>query len=361
METINKAKILLIGYGYWGQIWYKTLRKSGYLAVVVDPIFKTQISQPGDNGMGFVNLDGKYGWSGTDELKPFDFTHAIIATPPSTHLEIYKELKEKFNIKDNKILVEKPVGMNYEEAYQMKDCCHNLVWIYDVVYRNVKNIVKSGLLGDILTYQSSRASMGPRIRTDVSIIEDYLFHDIYLYLDMMGSRFRDLDTEISINYRDLRRSHFRDHDSIIKDDTITVGLIDSQGSHFTHIEMFSSWIYPKKERKIVIVGTKGSLIWDNNSIFINNSKYKKFEDSLQKDNYGNIGYELTLEEPREPAVDFVGDKSNLEKLLEDFVGKTLFSGEEELRIKSFASKQKSLVISTHKIIDKIKNYGVTND
>ena len=69
METINKAKILLIGYGYWGQIWYKTLRKSGYLAVVVDPIFKTQISQPGDNGMGFVNLDGKYGWSGTDELK----------------------------------------------------------------------------------------------------------------------------------------------------------------------------------------------------------------------------------------------------------------------------------------------------
>jgi len=348
METNNDVKILLIGYGYWGKIWYKTIKKSPYKLVgVVDARFSELVQLVDDTADSYGKL----------EEVDVDFTHVIIATPPSTHLAIYEELQDKFKLTSNKILVEKPVGTSYQETLLMADACHGLVWLYDTPYRNLKKIIKhEKLIGDIVLYQSFRASMGPRIRTDVSIIEDYLFHDIYLYLDLTN-RFRNIEDDIEVNYCNLRKSIFNDHDSLIKQDTVTLGLSDiNGGSHHTDVEMFSSWIYPKKERKIVIVGTNGSIIWDNDSIFINKDYYSKYEDPFKLDQHGNVGYQLnTFNDPLSPDID-KSDKTNLEKLLDDFIGKTIFSGDDELVLKSYKTTQKQLVINTHKIINKI--YGV---
>ena len=154
------AKILLVGYGYWGKIWYKTLKKSLHeLVAVVDSRFT--------NGQCIIDttLDSEENISNVKK----EFTHVIVATPADTHLNIYKQLKA-LGIKDNKILIEKPIGCSLEEAEIMKDCCHDLVWLYDKTYREVKNIIRSGRIGNIKLIQSFRASMGPRIRTDVIII-----------------------------------------------------------------------------------------------------------------------------------------------------------------------------------------------
>ena len=341
------AKILLVGYGYWGKIWYKTIKKSQHeLVAVVDPIFNSNRELVDMKTVSFEKLE--------DVNK--EFTHAIIAVPVEQHFKIYKQLKELYNIPARNILVEKPIGLNINEAEHMKDSCHGLVWLYDKTYKTVKNIIRSGRIGDVKLFQSFRASMGPRIRTDVSIIEDYLFHDIYLYLDLMNNKNRDISNTLSVNYTNLRKSMFTDYDSLIKQDTITVSLDDISSEHSATIELFSSWIYPKKERRTVIVGTEGSLIWENDTIFINTSYYKKLDNSFDKDKNGNIGYELIdgsiIPQEIEPSL-----RSNLEKLLHDFIGKSLFEGEQEIPTSSFKTKQGNLAVQTHKVINKIKNIG----
>ena len=346
-----KAKILLIGYGYWGKIWYKTIKSSKHQLVgVVDPIFKTTFSPLSENEITYdslMNEDGSSVFNVKDDR--LDFTHAIVAVPAMQHYKTYKQLKS-MGIEDKNILIEKPVGLNLKEATEMSECCHGLVWLYDKAYRNLRYLLKNKIIGDIVLYQSFRASMGPRIRTDVSIIEDYLFHDLYLYLSLTNQFRNTINEDIDINYCNLRKSFFRDHHNLIKPDTVSLSFTDQTRT----VEMFSSWIYPKKERKIVIVGTKGSLIWENDSIFINKSYYKKMDNCLSVDKYGNIGYELIEAISVSPEIDKTFT-SNLELLLDDFVGNTLEIGDDIIPTSTFKTKQKKLVINTHRLIEKIKN------
>ena len=83
------------------------------------------------------------------------------------------------------------------------------------------------------------------------------------------------------------------------------------------MEMFSSWWHPKKERKIMLIGSMGSLIWENDNIFINRSHYEKKENFVDK--HGNEGYELITLPLLEIQDDNKSEKSNLEKQLYNFI------------------------------------------
>lgn len=292
-------KILLIGYGYWGKIWYKTIQKSQYeLVAVVDPLFT--------NGRELVS-ETVNAYNKIEDVN-VDFTHAIIATPAATHLSVYKELKEKFGLADKNILVEKPVGISYEEANQMRFCHHGFVWLYDDIYSIFKE--RKNSLGKLLSYKTIRASMGPRIRTDISILEDYLFHDLYLFFDLF-----DTDSWEIPRVKDI------DYDRYFSEPIKASGINLKLENYFypMQVEMFSSWWHPKKERKIMLIGSMGSLIWENDNIFINRSHYEKKTNFTDK--HGNEGYELITLPLLEIQDDDKSEKSNLEKQLDNFISK----------------------------------------
>jgi predicted dehydrogenase len=77
-------RILLIGYGYWGKIWEKTINNSDYeIYDIIDPsIFNNNI-----NTVNFNNFDS-----------------VIIASPINTHLK----LAELCIQKNKNVLIEKP-------------------------------------------------------------------------------------------------------------------------------------------------------------------------------------------------------------------------------------------------------------
>jgi len=320
-----KAKILLIGYGYWGKIWYKTIQNSMYeLVAVVDPMFENKVL--------ISNTSNAY--SKLENVKE-EYTHVIVSTPAETHLEIYNKLKE-LNIPDERILIEKPVGLNSKEAHIMSNCCHDLVWLYDSMYIDLLKYIKE--IGKINLIQTFRASMGPRLRTDVSIVEDYLFHDIYLYLNLFNSKV----DYINFDFYSVNKTHFRNHDSLIKQDTVSINVFDSLAG--VNLQMFSSWVYPHKCRRWVIVGDNGSIIWENDSIFINKTRFEKKEDTFFINNNGNIGYELINDsEKMIKESEYTIKKSNLTKLLNTFISN------------EFDKIEKDLVIETHKFINTILN------
>ena len=234
---MENVKILLIGCGYWGKNWYKTIKNSKFLlAGVVDPSPLIEVAADElYNSLEEVNVT---------------YTHAILAVNANLHSDIIKKL----NIPQENILVEKPCGVSLEDAKLIKDTFPGYIFLYSDEYQYIKNNINK--IGKPLFWKSIRASMGPRVRADVSILEDYMIHDIYLYLDLFG------------NCNLVNKTFTNEFNSPIKDSSLHLELNGTIPGYF-----YSSWHYPIKERKIIIVGDKGSFIWENDDLYHNNTHY----------------------------------------------------------------------------------------
>ena len=256
-------KVVLVGCGYWGKNWYNTLIKMSNvrLVAVIDP-------KP------VIEVRGHEPSLESFDKRDYDYHYVVIATQAEYHKQYVEYFKDKIGAEN--ILVEKPCGLLSEPREFYYDCFPGYLFLSTPIYKTMKKMLDEKQLGKILYSQFRRASMGPRIRTDVSIIEDYMIHDLYLYLALFEPTIKDLSTEKNLDY-------FFKKD--IQADTATVYITDSEHT----ASFFSSWIYPQKERKIVIVGTEGSLVWEGEKLYFTRTHYTSIEG---KDQYGNSGYEL---------------------------------------------------------------------
>lgn len=233
MEDI---KILLIGCGYWGKNWFKTIKKSKYTLVgVVDPSPVIDVDIPLFNNVNDVNVN---------------YTHVILAVNASLHSDIVSQLK----VPQSNILVEKPCGVSLEDARNIKDTFPGYIFLYSDEYRYIKNNLNK--IGSPQYFKSIRASMGPKVRSDVSILEDYMIHDLYIY--------KDLFEECNL----INNSFKNEFSSPIKSSSLHLELGGKIPGYF-----YSSWNYPIKERKIILKGNKGSFIWEDDNLYFDNTHY----------------------------------------------------------------------------------------
>lgn len=270
-----KNKILLVGFGRWGKIWYNNIivYDKDLIVGIVDPEgTELNINIPCFRDINDVNIE---------------FTHAIVAVPASLQLHVFNKLKQK--IDSHNILVEKPVGLS--SANSFKDVVPGFVFLHDNIYKYIKQNIKNDL-GKIFSYKSIRASMGPTIRKDCSIIEDYLIHDLYLYIDLFSS------SNYPIGW--IPRVYFVDDQCDFEDYSYSGINIIGGISNGPKFNMESSWWYPEKTRKVIIIGDKGSYVWDNDKLFYYKSYYRKIDG---KDKYNNNGYELVENDVNEILID----------------------------------------------------------
>ena len=277
-------KVVLVGCGYWGKNWYNTLSKMQdvKLIAVIDP-------NPVIPILGQVNTIEEF------HKRDYDYDYVIIATQAKYHKGYFNYFKDK--IPQENILIEKPCGV-LEEREEFIGCFPGYLFLSSPQYKLIKSMLENKTLGDKILYSTfRRASMGPRIRTDVSIIEDYMIHDLYLYCAL----FEHTENEIS----GALMSNF---DRPVQEDTAFLTVkASNQVTTF-----FSSWNYPYKERSIEIVGNEGSIIWKDDKVTFTRSYYKKIEGF---DKHRNPGYELVegVAADITPAI----IKSNLELQFED--------------------------------------------
>jgi predicted dehydrogenase len=230
------SKILLIGCGYWGKNWYKTIKNSKYdLVGVVDPSPVIDVDIPLFNNISDVNIE---------------YTHVILAVNAKLHSEIVKQL----NIPQENILVEKPCGVNINDAELIKDSFPGYIFLYSDEYQYIKKNLNK--IGKPQYWKSIRASMGPKVRSDVSILEDYMIHDLYIYRDLFG------ECEVFNKYWN------KEFAPPIKYSSLHLELRGKIPGYF-----YSSWNYPIKERKIIIKGDKGSFIWENDDLYYDSTHY----------------------------------------------------------------------------------------
>lgn len=270
-------KILLIGCGYWGKNWYNTVKTSNYeLVGVVDPNPVISVDVPLFNTIAEVNIV---------------YTHAIIATNANLH----KDLKNQ--LKCESMLIEKPCGTD-ETRTELFDCFPGFIFLSSVQFKYIKQLLDSKKLGDVLYSRFERASMGPRIRTDVSIIEDYAIHDLYIYQALFKPETYDVAGSLQKTFN-----------KEIQPDTLFLTIKSDHTSTF-----FSSWRYHKKTRKIEICCEKGTIIWEDDNVYINRSHYQEIDGF---DDFRNDGYKLTEVSTERLMLD--DTTSNLHLQLDDFI------------------------------------------
>ena len=153
------------------------------------------------------------------------------------------------------VFVEKPLAMNEDEASLMIETAkENKVQLmvghllqYHPVFQKVKEIVFSGEIGEIDYMYSNRLSFG-KVRTEEDVIWSFAPHDISMILSLTNQE-PELVSAHSI--------------AILQDniaDSATIHITFQSGLK-SHISV--SWLHPYKEQKLVVIGKKAMLVFDD--------------------------------------------------------------------------------------------------
>ena len=246
MKKISKKKIIVFGAGYWGTIIVANLLKLGCKNIVV-------IDKSGANLLLIrKRFKNKITTSINSEkyLRNKEYKYCFIATPPSQNFKLCKNaLLNKKNI-----FVEKPLVNNLKDIKKLikihkknetSTFMVGYVYCYNEYVKRIKNIIDKKTLGEIIYIYMSRKNLGP-IRNDVDVLLDLATHDVSI-LKFLFDKIPVIKQNIKYNI--LNKNNYDISNLHLKLNNIK-------------IDINVSWLHPKKEREIIIIGKKKMLIFD---------------------------------------------------------------------------------------------------
>jgi predicted dehydrogenase len=176
----------------------------------------------------------------------------VIATPAATHFSLAVQA-----LKAGKhVFVEKPLATKVAEVDELSHYAkaRELVvmaghtFIYNPAVRYVKKLMDAGELGEIRYIYSQRLNLG-RIRSDIDALWNFAPHDISIIQYWLG------DPEpVSV----VRRGMDYIQDGV--DDVVFLSVIYAE-KVIANIHV--SWLDPQKVRKMVVVGSRKMVVYDD--------------------------------------------------------------------------------------------------
>ena len=246
---MKKINIAIIGLGYWGTIVTNTLASMKLFK-------KIYINDTDLKKISIIKkkFGSKVIKSNLNQIKNNDkIKHVFLATPPKQNFAILKSLiKSKKNI-----LIEKP-GMTSLKLFdsikkQLKinrvKLSFGYIYIYNNYIRYLKKIIKSKKLGKIRYINFQRQNFGP-IRNKVSAVFDLATHDISILYYLLGKKMK---LKSSVNHNILGKNNY------------DISFLNLRAGE-TNIDINVSWLNPEKIRKIIIIGSKKMLLFDEMNI-----------------------------------------------------------------------------------------------
>ncbi len=208
-----------------------------------------------------------------------DINSVIVATPAETHYEITKQLL----LSGKNVLTEKPITLNSGEARELDSIARERglilmvghLLLYHPAILMIKKFIDDGKLGKLQYIYSNRLNLGT-IRAEENILWSFAPHDISV-IQFFADGVPD---KISAT-----GAIFVQHG--IHDTTLTC----LEFSKNIHAHIYVSWLHPFKEQRLVVIGDKSMIV---------------FEDTL-KDNklkYYRKGFELVNGTPVKIDSDF---------------------------------------------------------
>lgn len=242
----NKEKnVALIGLGYWGKNILRNLYEMGILHTACD----TSTALVEDLRKKYPDVN--YADSIENVLEDPDIKAVLIATPAATHYALIKQ--SLLNGKD--VFTEKPLALTVEEGKELfalarqkqKILMVGHILQYHPAIIKLKEMISSGELGKIRYVYSNRLNIG-KLRTEENILWSFAPHDISVILMLL----EEDPVHVSALGGDYLNAGIND---------VTLTSLEFKNGVKGHV--FVSWLHPFKEQKLVVVGSKSMVVFDD--------------------------------------------------------------------------------------------------
>lgn len=258
-------KLAVIGSGKWGMNHIRTAY--GLLGDGMDCVCDIDVSN--ENKVKEISKTIKFTTKLDDVLKDKDINSVIIATPAETHFELSKRCIEH----DKHVLVEKPITLVSGDAKVLVDLANEKdkilmvghVLLYHPAIVKIKKMLNNGRLGMLQYIYSNRLNLGT-IRSEENILWSFAPHDISIMQYLTGNNPVNVSAKGAV---------FLQND--IEDTTLT--FLEYPDNVHAHI--FVSWLHPFKEHRLLVIGDKGMLVFEDS---LKDDKLKYYEKGYHKVN-----------------------------------------------------------------------------
>ncbi|MFH1018504.1 MAG: Gfo/Idh/MocA family oxidoreductase [Pseudomonadota bacterium] len=230
--------IALLGSGYWGKNLLRNFHSLGALGMVCDAS-----SEARERARGIVqevpihdNVD--------PALRDPKISAVVIATPAVTHFDLAK----KALAAGKDVFVEKPLALRLTEGNELVKLAHDRQRVlmvghilqYHPGLLKLKEMVDAGELGKIEYIYSNRLNFG-KIRKEENILWSFAPHDISIMLWLIGAA--------PVQATAVGGSYLQPN---VVDTTISTFLFPNG----VRAHIYVSWLHPFKEQRLVVVGSK---------------------------------------------------------------------------------------------------------
>jgi UDP-2-acetamido-3-amino-2,3-dideoxy-glucuronate N-acetyltransferase len=188
-----------------------------------------------------------------DVLNDSGINAVIVSTSAETHFDVAK----KCLLANKNVLVEKPITLLSAEAFELINISNERklklmvghVLLYHPAVLTMKDMIDEGLIGNLQYIYSNRLNLGT-IRSEENILWSFAPHDISIIQFLTGSK---------PVYIGAKGAAFVQEK--IEDTTLTYLKYPNN----VHAHIFVSWLHPFKEHRVVVIGDKGMLVFQDSS------------------------------------------------------------------------------------------------
>lgn len=266
-------KIAQIGCGYWGPNLLRNFSSlSNCLVSNVVEISKDRLEYLSSH---FPDIDHRKSYE--QILDDSSIDAVVIASPANIHFE----QAQKALVNNKHVFVEKPMATKVEEVKLLSELASKRkltlmsghTFLYNDAVRFIKKQIDKGELGDVRYIYSQRLNLG-RIRSDIDAMWNFAPHDVSIIQFLLGE-----PTPLKVNSSGMDFVQ----DGI--DDVVFLNLRYDKTLANIHV----SWLDPLKTRKLVIVGSKKMIVYDD----VADDKITIYDKGIDK--FSNLGENMDFD------------------------------------------------------------------
>jgi len=239
--------IAIVGLGYWGPNALRTFMNTSGCRVRyccdLNPKRLQEVKKQFPHVITTTDFD--------EVLSDFSIDGVVLATPTATHFELTK----KAIMAGKDVLVEKPMTDDSKKAWKLVTLAEkhkriimvDHVLLFSPAVLKIKELIDRGEIGDILYIDTARTNLG-MFQQDSNVIFDLATHEF----SMVQYFLKNKPKIISVT----GKSHFSKQPDVI--------YISAKYPKDILVHVHVSWLSPLKMRRMVIVGSKKMIVYDDN-------------------------------------------------------------------------------------------------